>query len=98
MNIDQEAIEYARLNARTKDRTEKAQQSKRENEEKEAERESYFSKSHKQILTYAGIGVAAGLGCLAGLIHPVISVPLGVFCLCMACVRYGVLIGKREGK
>ena len=94
--IDQDALECARLNARTKKRIAKAEQIRREaaqrrrNEAKlEAKRREYNVRTMCYILSRCAVSVAAAWATWAGLVHPVVSVPVITFFLCAACLRLG---------
>lgn len=103
--FDQETIECARLNLRTKKRIEENQmahlarsQKLRKAEEAREQFKKYTYKTFGMIaidcgavwgLTQAGIG---------GLIHPAIFITVGLLFLCGACVRLGAWIGKAVNK
>ena len=99
--IDQEALEFARMNARTeKHRKEaekdqkKADNSQRKAEKEKAERKAYTLKTIRDVLACCGICVAVAWAGNTGLIHPTVFIPVSVFCLCAACVRFGVWFGR----
>ena len=103
--IDQDAIECARLNALTKKRIahaeavkRKADQTRRKAEKAaekaEARRKAYNLNTAKHILIHSGIIGAVAWAGTAGMIHPAICIPVGLFCLCAVCVRLGAWFGK----
>lgn len=90
--IDQETIELARLNALTQKRIERAaaeQYHHRKAEKAEARRKAYTMKSVGRIMAYIAVYYAVISAGTAGMIHPAISIPVSLFCLCAACVRFG---------
>ena len=99
--LDQDTIECAQLNLRTKKRVAAIQeaQSKAERMIRKAELEKAKFKDYtkKTIAVVAG-DCAAVVGFLlagsAALIHPVIFIPATVIFLCAACVRLGTWFGK----
>jgi hypothetical protein len=99
--IDQDALEFARINARTNKRIAQAEADNREAdrqsrkaEKMAARRKAYTLKTFGYIFTnFAVCGAVAWAG-TAGMIHPVISFPVSIFCLCVACVRFGAWFGK----
>ena len=99
--IDQDALECARLNALTKKRIEKneaerrkAYRSRRKAEIAEARRKAYTLDTIGYVLTRGGIIGAMAWAGTAGMIHPIICVPVTVFCLCTACLRLGAWFGR----
>ena len=102
--IDQDALECARLYARTKKRLahaeavrHKAEQDRRKKERAEAKRKAYNQNTVKHILIYGGMIGAVTWAGTAGMIHPAICIPVAIICLCAACLRLGAWFG-REGK
>lgn len=102
--IDQDALECARLYARTKKRLanaeavrRKAEQDRRKAERAEAKRKAYNQNTVKRILIYGGMIGAVTWAGTAGMIHPAICIPVAIICLCAACLRLGAWFG-REGK
>lgn len=103
--IDQEALEFARMNARTeKHRKEaendhkKATRSQSKAEKVKAERKAYTLRTVRDVLISCAICGGAAWAGKAGLIHPTIFIPVSIFCLCAACVRFGVWYGKAVKK
>lgn len=99
--IDQDALEFARQNAMTKKRIahaeavqRKAEQTRRKNERAEARRKAYNLNTVKHILIHTGIIGAVTWAGTAGMIHPVVCIPVSIFCLCAACVRLGAWFGR----
>lgn len=99
--IDQDALEFARLNARTNNRISKAEavnceaDLKRSMAEKmAARRKAYTVKTFAYVLTNCAVCGAVAWAGTAGMIHPVISIPVSIFCLCVACVRFGAWFGR----
>ena len=99
--IDQDAVEFARQNARTQKRIRAAEAAQRREEkahrtaEMEAERRrAYNMGTLKTLAIYSVIIMGAAWGCAAGMIHPAICIPVTVFCLCAACLRLGAWFGK----
>jgi hypothetical protein len=99
--IDQDALEFARMNARTDKRISKAEAANREanrqcrNAEKmAARRKAYTLKTIGYILTNCAVCGAVAWAGMAGMIHPIISIPVSIFCLCVACVRFGSWFGR----
>lgn len=99
--IDQETIELSRLNALTQKRMERAAaeqrmeiQNRRKVEKAEARRKAYTQKSILQIVgsvvaCYAVVGAGQ-----AGMIQPSMSIPVSLFFLLAACVRFGAWVAK----
>lgn len=103
--IDQDVLECARLNALTKKRIEKnkaeqrkAYRTRRKAEIAEARRKAYTLDTIGYVLTRCGIIGAITWAGTAGMIHPIICVPVTVFCLCTACLRLGAWFGKAVAK
>lgn len=101
IRFDQDVIEFARLNARTKKRTAKADAEKREADrtrrrasKAEARRMAYTINTVKYILFRVAVMMAAVWACMAGFIHPIICTPVTLFCISTACLRLGTWIGR----
>lgn len=103
--IDQDALECARLYARTKKRLDhaeavrrKAEQTRLKAEKAESRRKAYNKaynlNTFKHILIHGGIIGAVTLAGTAEMIHPYICIPVGLFCLCAACLRLGAWFGR----
>lgn len=117
--IDQDAVEFARMNLRIKKRVARAEQAqkiaednrrkaekaaddnRRKAEKAEENRRAYNMATVKYLLPrFAIIGIMAW-GLVAGLIHPFVSIPLILICLCTASARIGAWRGhsrKKEAK
>lgn len=98
--IDQDALECARLNAKTKKRIAKAEQIRREADQRrrkeaklEAQRREYNVRSICYILSRCMVSMAIAWATWSGMIHPMVSVPVITFFLCAACLRLGVWMG-----
>ena len=96
LHIDQDTIEFARLNALTQKRIEKASveqymenQNRRKAEKEEARRKAYTRRIVSKITANMVVCYAVIWGGQAEMIHPTIAVPVSLFCLCAACVRFG---------
>lgn len=103
--IDQDALECARLNAKTRKRLEEMEAKQREAEAKhqkavkdrakaKAKRKAYTLKAAAYIVSNCAICGAVAWAGIAGMIHPIISFPVSILCLCAACVRFGAWFGK----
>ena len=98
--IDQDTIEFARLNAQTKKRIEQAEDKQRKEnhnrrkaEKVAAQRKAYNLNTFKHIIIHCGTcGAVIWLG-TAGMIHPVVWVPIALSSLCAACLRFGAWVG-----
>jgi hypothetical protein len=99
--IDQDVIECARLNAKTKKRIAKAEARQREIQHKARatkkandRRKAYRINAIKHLAIHAATcGAVIWLG-LSGLVSPAICIPVAVFHLCGACVRLGAWFGR----
>lgn len=100
--IDHEILDFARQNAKTRNRLARIDAAKREavrkhrNAEKaKARRKAYTMNTIGYVLIrFAIIGALMCAG-MVELIHPVIWIPVSLFCLCTACLRLGTWFGKR---
>lgn len=90
--IDQEALECARLNLRTKKRITEEEMEKRNKERAKKRTE----RIRNRIITNAGIGAAVAFGGMAGMIHPLLCVPVSIGFICLACVGFGVYMGVKK--
>lgn len=92
--IDQDALECAKLNALTKKRV-REEAKKRQREAKlEAKRRAYNAHTARCIAGRCAVSVAVTIAMLAGMIHPLIAVPVAAICLCSACVCFGAWLGR----
>lgn len=103
--FDQETIECARLNLRTKKRVAEIQeaQSKTERKNRQAEKakerfKAYTMKTFSMIAIDCGAVWGLTQAGIAGLIHPAIFIPVGLLLLCAACLRLGAWIGRAVRK
>lgn len=95
--IDEEHLEWLRLNAMFK---------KRDKERSVAERKNRIKENHKRkwnrytvdTFTFIGIRVmlmvAAVWAMVANLANPIVAVPVLLYSISTACIRYGVWYGK----
>lgn len=100
--VDHEVIDFARQNAKTKKRMEAAAQAQikadhiqRKAEKAKARRKAYNLKTLAHVLTGFTVSGAVAWAGMAGMIQPIISIPVSLFCLCAACLRLGAWFGKR---
>lgn len=103
--IDQDTIEFARLNADTKKRIAHAEAvrrmddlNRRKAEKEKAQRKAYNLNTVKRILIHGGIIGAVVWAGTAGMIHPAICIPVALFCLCAVCLRLGAWFGRGAKK
>lgn len=103
--IDQDALEFARLNAKLdKQRKENEKALKKTNTKNskaakaKAQRKAYTLKTIGYVLANCATCGAVAWAGIAGLIHPIISAPVSIFCLCVACVRFGAWFGRVMNK
>lgn len=99
--IDQDALEFARLNAKIKKRIDnaikankKATTKRTKTEKANAERKAYNAKTVGRIMLNCTISGGAAWAGIAGMIHPIIYVPVSLFCLCVACLHLGAWFSK----
>lgn len=92
--IDQDALEFARLNMRTKKRVGKYEKERAA----KTRREKQMQKTAHRIAAEAGFGVAVAAAGSAGMIAPVIWIPVSIISLCVACLRLGAYIGRAAKK
>lgn len=99
--IEEEVLELERLNARSDKRIaeEEAQQREAEHHRRTADkaaarRKAYNIETIKYILLrFIVLGGVIWAG-TAEMIHPTIYIPVALFCLCAACVRLGMWLGR----
>lgn len=96
--VDHEVIEFARQNARTKKRVADVKGAQRKAQKAKERRTAFDVNTIVYMLIRGGIIVAANAAASAGLIHPVISTPIILLCLCAVCIRFGVWLGKGGAK
>lgn len=99
--IDQENIECARLNLRTKKRTAEAQKAqdqtdrnRRKAEAARAKFQAYTIRTFSHVAAEAAVVVGVTAAGMADMIHPAICIPVGIVALCAACVRLGAWLGS----
>lgn len=99
--IDQDALDFARLNARTEKRRKEAEQAEKKAdrnrskaEQAKAQRKAYTLRTVRDVLISCAICVGVCWAGIAGLVHPIVFIPVSIFCLCVACVRFGAWFGK----
>ena len=90
--VDQDTLECARLNMRTKKRLQNAEMLKRN----KARYNKRMKTIRNRIITNAGIGAAVTIGGAMGLIHPFLAVPVAIGFICMACVGLGAYLGVKK--
>ena len=101
--IDQDALEFSRLNAQTSKHLREAEKNKKVEQrnyrrymQAKAQRKAYNIKTFTHVLiSLAVVGAVAWAG-MAGMIHPIICIPVGLFCLCAACLRLGAWFGRNH--
>ena len=93
--IDQEALECARLNARIKKRVNKQRVVAKKCYTAYAKRRKRIAKTAVHVLLCTAVCVGVSLAGGAGLIAPVIWIPIGLLCICGACVRLGACFGRK---
>lgn len=99
--IDQDALEFARQNAKVSRRLNEAAKDQREADRKhrraeaaKAKRKEYIASAVKVVI-YRSAGCIALVGaCAAGMVNPIIAIPVALGLLCAACLRVGMLFGK----
>lgn len=84
--IDREALEFAKMNMRTKNRI----NVRRNKKASKMRHRKNMKRIANRILIEVLFGGAVALAGTAGLIHPVIWTPAAIICLCSACVRLGM--------
>lgn len=98
--IDQEVLECAQLNMRTKKRTEemarlhKIEETKKRKAKNKRERfNAYTRKTFRSVIAQSvAVFLVARLGSM-GMIHPFIWVPVSIIGLCALSVKVGLWIG-----
>ena len=101
--IDQDALEFSRLNAKTKQRVDDAEKRKQNTEQcnnraekANAQRKAFILKTLCRILFNTAVCGGVAWAGAVGMVHPIISIPVSVLCLCAACVRLGAWIGSSK--
>lgn len=107
--IDQDALEFARQNAKVSKRLDEAAKAKREAERKAdrtrrkaekvvEQRKAYTLHTAWFVLSRMAICAAVVWIGTAEMIHPAICIPVALFNLCAACLRLGALFGRAAKK
>ena len=97
--IDQDALEFARLNAKISKRMKAAEVSSHNHaraEQIKAKRKAYSVNAIGRILLNCAVCGGAAWAGIAGMIHPIIYVPVSLLCLCVASMRLGAWFGRRK--
>ena len=92
--IDQEVLECARLNMRTKQRLNVSRKAKAT----KARFNKYTAKTARCILIESASAVALLWLGSAEMIHPGLWIPAAIILLCAACVRLGMWLGRAAKK
>jgi hypothetical protein len=87
--IDQEALECARLNMRTKERVNEGEIERRN----KARAKKRIERVRNRIFANAGIGAAVAFAGLTGMIHALLWVPVAIGFLCLGCIGIGAYMG-----
>lgn len=101
VHIDQEALEFARLNALTKKRRDQIEACQRREERNRSraervkeQRRFYNIRSFWYIVSRLCIGWAVALAGSAGMVAPGICIPVTLFAVSLACMRFGTWLGR----
>ena len=101
--IDQDTIECARINARVRKRIEEAEENariayenERKNAKREAKRKAYVRASIKYLASHGAVFGGVAWAWWAGMIHPLVCIPVMLYCLCASCVRLGAWLGGKR--
>ena len=90
--IDQDVLECARLNLRTKKRIE---EQKKEHGKKARERKR-MERMKNRIRTELIAGCAVAIAGMTGMVHALLWVPTSIIFLCAACVGLGACLGVKK--
>ena len=99
--IDEEQLNWMKLNAIFKKQDKEKRIEENKNRIVENRRRKW---QHYTINTFTFIGVrslimgAAVLAMTANLVHPIIAIPVALYCLSTASIRFGVWFGKRTNR
>lgn len=103
--IDQDALEFARQNAKVNKRLAEAakDQKKADRKHKRAEaakakRKAYTIETIKYVAVRAFITAALAAAMAVDFVSPYIFIPVFLFCLSTACLRLGAWFGRSEKK
>lgn len=101
--IDQDTIECARQNARVKMRIAEAEENARIAYEKhlkaeraEKKRKAYNRASIQYIASHGAVCGGVAWAWWAGMIHPIVCIPVMLYCVCASCVRLGAWLGAKR--
>lgn len=101
--IDQDTIECAQINARVKKRIEEAEENARiayekhlKHERAEAKRKAYVRNSIQYIASHGAVCGGVAWAWWAGMVHPIVCIPVMLYCLCASCVRLGAWLGVKR--
>lgn len=101
--IDQDTIECAQINARVRKRIEEAEENariayenERKNAKREAKRKAYVRASIKYLASHGAVFGGVAWAWWAGMIHPLVCIPVMLYCLCANCVRLGAWLGGKR--
>lgn len=99
--IDQDALEFARQNAKVNKRLSQAAEEKKLQDRKcrkvaaaNAKKKHYTASAVRTILGRSAICAALVWAGAVGMVHPAIAVPVSLGFLCATFLRLGVLLGK----
>ena len=92
--VDQEVLECALLNQRTKKRVQETQKKKAE----AVRRQKRMRKTANRIMAEASFGMAVAVAGSCGMIAPVIWIPVTILSMCAACVHFGAWYTKAVKK
>ena len=95
---DHEVIEFARQNSRTKKRVEDTTGAKRKARKAKEQMQAFTINTLVYILIRVGVILMVISAASFDLIHPIVSIPVVLLCLCTVCIRFGVWLGKAGGK
>lgn len=99
--IDEEQLDWLKLNAMFKKRDKEKQIADRKNHIVDNRRRKW---QHYTINTFTFIGIrslimgATVWAMTANLINPIIAIPVALYCLSTASIRFGVWFGKRANR
>lgn len=101
--IDQDTIECAQINARVRKRIEEAEENARIAYEKhlkaeraEKKRKAYNRASIQYIASHGAVCGGVAWAWWAGMIHPIVCIPVMLYCVCASCVRLGAWLGAKR--
>lgn len=101
VHIDHEVIEFAMLNALTKKQREQRENSQSVEdrnriraERTKAQRRAYNIRSFWYVASRLGIAVAVTWAGWSGMVAPGICIPVTLFAVSAACVRFGAWLGR----